>query len=449
MPEIEISDILDEISALASEENGGALKLIMTDLHPADIADLLARLSRKERQFVFDQLDAETASEMLAEMDLHIQEQILKNENTERIVEILENLDSDDAADLVGELPYQKRKEVLAEAKDELEEDLRELLLYDDESAGGLMALELIALKANQPVIEAIQEIRREKDKVEDIYVIYIVDDFNKLVGYVTLKKLVLANPDDLLRDIMEEDIVAVTPEMDQEEVAALAKKYDLVSIPVVDKNYHLVGRITIDDIIDVLEEEASEDYNRMAGLHDEAQLEHPIIKTTFMRFPWLLIGLLGELVSALVLSSYQASIEQIIALAFFIPVVMAMGGNSGIQSSSIVIRGLATGSLNLTDTWRRLSKEFVVAIINGLLFGVVLATIIFFWLNDLRLAIVVGSVLNGIIIQAAIFGTIIPFTLKRLGFDPAIATGPFITTSNDVLGLLVYLSAVTYFLQG
>jgi magnesium transporter len=266
MPEIEISDILDEISALASEENGGALKLIMTDLHPADIADLLARLSRKERQFVFDQLDAETASEMLAEMDLHIQEQILKNENTERIVEILENLDSDDAADLVGELPYQKRKEVLAEAKDELEEDLRELLLYDDESAGGLMALELIALKANQPVIEAIQEIRREKDKVEDIYVIYIVDDFNKLVGYVTLKKLVLANPDDLLRDIMEEDIVAVTPEMDQEEVAALAKKYDLVSIPVVDKNYHLVGRITIDDIIDVLEEEASEDYNRMAG---------------------------------------------------------------------------------------------------------------------------------------------------------------------------------------
>jgi magnesium transporter len=360
---------------------------------------------------------------------------------------MIENLDSDDAADIVGELPEKKRREVLAEATGELEEDLRELLTYDEETAGGLMALELISLKASQTVIEAIHEIRRQKDEIEDIFVIYITDEFDKLVGMVNLKVLVLAEPDDLLKDIMEEDVVAVTTDTDQEEVAAIAKKYDLVSIPVVDKDYRLVGRITVDDIMDVMEEEASEDIQRMAGLGEEFHEEHTIWKMSMTRLPWLTIGMFGEIISAMVLRHFEASLREIITLSFFIPIIMATGGNSGIQSSSIVVRGLALGNLTLRDAWKKVGKELLTALVTGVISGFGLFLVVYFWLENITFAIIIGVVINLIIVQAAAFGTIIPFTLKRLGFDPAIATGPFITTSNDVLGLIVYLSVVTFFL--
>lgn len=440
MPELNVVDILDEIIALVNDKNIGGLNNILADIHPADIADIMKRLPKEDREFVFDILKGEVVSDVLAELDEPVQEKLLKNESPERIVEIIENLDSDDAADIVGDLPDDKRAEVLAEAPLELQEELRELLVYDEETAGGLMALELIALKAHQPVIEAIQEIRKEKDNVEDIYVIYVVDEFDKLVGFVTLKSLVLANPDDILKDIMEEEIIAVNTDQDQEEVAALAKKYDLVSIPVVDKNYRLVGRITIDDIIDVMEDEASEDFNRMAGLSEDSQIEESVWKTSFDRLPWLTIGLLGGILAAFILSQFETSLAQVVALSFFIPVIMAMGGNSGIQSSSIVVRGLATGDLTLRDAWPHVRKELGTAVLNGIINGVILGLIVTFWLDSLKLGLAVGIVLVLIIIQAGVFGTIIPFTLKRFGIDPAIATGPFITTINDVLGLGVYL---------
>lgn len=447
MAELNITDVLEEIIALIIEKNKGGLSNILADLHPVDISEILKRMSKDDREYTFDVLTAETASEVLSELDEPLQEKLLKDETAERIVEILENLDSDDAADIVGDLPEEKRRQVLAEASDDLEEDLRELLVHDDETAGGLMALELIALNSNQSVIEAIQEIRREKDHVEDIYVIYVVDDFRKLVGYVTLKQLVLSNPDVLLRDIMEEDVPSATTGQDQEEVVALAKKYDLVSVPVVDNNHHLVGRITIDDIMDVMEDEASEDYHRMAGLPDDPLLEVSAWLSSLSRMPWLVVGFVGELVSAFILFSFQVSLQKFVALSFFIPIIMALGGNSGTQCSSIVVRGLATGDLNLGDTMKRVGKEMLTGLINGTIFGIALGVIISFWLNDTALGITVGVVLNFIIVQATIFGTIVPFTLKRFGFDPAIASGPFISTTNDVLGLAVYLTVVSFVL--
>ncbi len=442
-----MTEVLDEITALIRENNIGGLNIILADLHPADLADLIQKLPKDERQLIFNLLSDDIASEVLAELDEPLQKQLLKHETPERIVEMIENLDSDDAADIVGELPEKKRREVLAEATGELEEDLRELLTYDEETAGGLMALELISLKASQTVIEAIHEIRRQKDEIEDIFVIYITDEFDKLVGMVNLKVLVLAEPDDLLKDIMEEDVVAVTTDTDQEEVAAIAKKYDLVSIPVVDKDYRLVGRITVDDIMDVMEEEASEDIQRMAGLGEEFHEEHTIWKMSMTRLPWLTIGMFGEIISAMVLRHFEASLREIITLSFFIPIIMATGGNSGIQSSSIVVRGLALGNLTLRDAWKKVGKELLTALVTGVISGFGLFLVVYFWLENITFAIIIGVVINLIIVQAAAFGTIIPFTLKRLGFDPAIATGPFITTSNDVLGLIVYLSVVTFFL--
>jgi len=448
MQEINITDIVEEISALVEEENLGGLTNILADLHEADIADLLQKLPHEERQVVFDSLDDEKASDVLAELDEPFQKKLLKDETPERIVEMIENLDSDDAADIVGDLPEDKRREVLAEATGELKEDLSELLHYDEETAGGLMALELISLKADQSVIEAIQEIRKERDSVEDLYHIYVIDEFEKLVGYLSLKDLVLANPDVLLKDIMSDDVIAVNTDTDQEEVAATAKKYDLVSLPVVDLNYRLVGRITADDIMDVMEEEASEDINKMAGLADEFHENQTIWKASVMRMPWLAIGMVGELVSAMVLSHFQATLQEIVILAFFIPLIMATGGNSGIQSSSIVVRGLALGNLTLHDVWKKVVKELFTSVITGVAIATALFVFIYLWMDDPGFALVLALVLNLIIIQAAFFGTIIPFTLKRLGFDPAIATGPFITTSNDVLGLIVYFTVMTLYYQ-
>jgi magnesium transporter len=444
MADFVIEDVLDELQALTRERNAGGLSNILADLHPVDIAAVLNRFQHDDREYIFSILPGETASEVLAHLDEVKQERLLKNEEPERIVEILENLDSDDAADIVGELPDNVRRKVLAGASEELAEDLRELLVYDEDTAGGLMALELIKLKADQAVIEAIQEIRSERDKVDDIYVIYVVDAFNKLVGYVTLTNLVLANPDDILADIMRADIVAVQTDTDQEEVAAIAKKYDLVSVPVVDRNYHLVGRITIDDIIDVLEDEASEDFNRMAGLTEDSSHEESVWRSTFTRLPWLTVGLSGGILAAFILSYFEASLAHVVALSFFIPVIMAMGGNSGIQSSSIVVRGLATGDINLRDAGRRVIRESASALVNGLINGILLGLLVTFWLDSPELGLAIGLTLNLIIIQAGIFGTIIPFTLKRLSIDPAIATGPFITTINDILGLLLYLTIVS-----
>jgi len=325
---------------------------------------------------------------------------------------------------------------------------VKALLRHDEETAGGIMALEIVAVDENRKTQEAMDVLRQKAEEVDDVYNIYVVDKIGVLKGVVSLKALVLAKPDTLLNQIMDREAVTIHTEMDQEEVANIFHKYDLVAAPVVDEQGRLVGRITVDDVLDVVEEEASEDITMMAGITDETIAERSIFKVSGVRLPWLLVAFMGELVSAVIYQRFHASVEKIIASAFFIPMIMAMGGNAGIQSATVVIRGLATGDIDLRDTGRRLFRELRVAFLNGCLISLLLFGVVAVWLHDPRFGLILGMAMLAVIFNAAFTGTLIPFLLKRVGVDPAIATGPFITTSNDVLGLVVYFSMITLFHQ-
>ncbi|MCU0646329.1 MAG: magnesium transporter, partial [bacterium] len=303
-------------------------------------------------------------------------------------------------------------------------------------------------VKLHETVDQAIEELRSKADEIEDIYYLYVVDESEKLVGVARLTDLILAKGTTEISEIMDRDVVSVTTDMDQEEVANLARRYDLVSIPVVDKIGRLLGRITFDDVADVMEEEASEDIQRMAGISDEEEFrEKSIFRISQVRLPWLLVGFSGELVSAYILHNFEASLNQIIAAAFFIPIIMAMGGNAGIQSSTIMVRGMATGEIGLYDIRRRLFREILVSVVNGLLCGLLLFVVVTFWLKLPKFGIILASVLMLVILNASFVGSLVPVILRKIKIDPAIATGPFITTSNDVLGLLIYLGLITVFM--
>jgi magnesium transporter len=288
--------------------------------------------------------------------------------------------------------------------------------------------------------------LRKKAEDVEEVYNVYAVDQQRILRGVVSLKDLVLATPKAKLSEIMDKDCVSIRPEMDQEKVANLFLKYDLISAPVVDEEGRLVGRITVDDVLDVVEEEASEDMTLMAGITDEKIRERSIFRQSGVRLPWLLVAFVGEMISALVLSRFRASLNQIVASAFFIPLIMAMGGNTGIQSATIVIRGLGTGDINLRDTSRQLLKEIGVALLNGFIISLLLFGVVSLWQGDPKFGLILSCSMIAVLINAAFMGTLIPFFLKRIGVDPAIATGPFITTSNDVLGLVVYFGMMSIF---
>jgi len=298
-------------------------------------------------------------------------------------------------------------------------------------------------------VDDAIQEIRIKSREVEQVYNVYAIDRGGRLAGVVPLKKLILENPKTLIRELMNRDVISVSVDQDQEQVAAVVRKYDLVSIPVVDAYGRLVGRITHDDVIDVLQEEATEDIDRMAGITDEEVLqEMSTLRISRRRLPWLLIALIGQLTAAFILSTFEATFRQITAIVFFIPVIMAMGGNAGIQSSTIVVRSIALNEGGASNGWRRFYREFRVAILNGVVITLILFPIVVLWLKQLDFGIVLGIAMLLVIIMAASIGAIIPYVLNRLKFDPAIATGPFITTSNDILGLFIYLGLATYYLK-
>jgi magnesium transporter len=290
--------------------------------------------------------------------------------------------------------------------------------------------------------------LRRKSEEVEDVYNIYVVDTQGVLQGIVSLKDLVLAKRNSRLSEIMNRDIVKIHQAMDQEEVANIFHKYDLVAAPVVDEGERLVGRITVDDVLDVVEEEANEDMTLMAGITDETLRERSIFKVSGVRLPWLLVAFAGEMVSAFIMSHFRASLDQILVAAFFIPLIMAMGGNTGIQSATVVIRGLATGEFNLRDTGHQLLREISVSLLNGFIIAILLFGVTVIWLQQPRFGLVLGAVMMAVLFNAAFMGTLMPFLLKRIGVDPAVATGPFITTSNDVLGLLVYFGLMTLFLQ-
>ncbi|MBU4011148.1 MAG: magnesium transporter, partial [Proteobacteria bacterium] len=376
---------------------------------------------------------------------------IVSDLGTERLSAIVDEMDSDDAADIVAELPELLQEQVLANIEPQDRDEVEKLLVHDEDSAGGIMALEYIAVYEDQIVDDAIREIRSRAEEVDEIFYIYAVDRGKRLVGVVPMKSLFLRNPKRVIKDIMHTDVISVGVDMDQQEVANIVRKYNLSAVPVVDRHNRLIGRITIDDIVDVLHEEANEDIHHMAGItYEEISQEKSTFRITKNRLPWLIVAFAGELMAAMVLSRFEASLMEIAALTFFIPVIMAMGGNAGIQSSTTVVRSMALNEsgISLRNSFFR---EFRVALLNGLSIGIMLVLVIQVWPkieNPLFLGAIIGIAMMIVIINSTLFGTVIPFMLNKFKIDPAIATGPFITTSNDVFGLLIYLSMATFYLK-
>jgi len=440
--------LIDEVKTLVELEKLDTLKKLIGEMRPADVADLIEHLAANERIAIFQLLEPEGAGDVLVEIEPPIQERILRGLDNKAISDIVAELDSDDAADLVGDLPAERAKEVIDSVDDHVSEELEKLLPFPDDTAGGLMALEFVAVKADVTVGDAIKTIREEGREIENLYYIWVTDDFQRLVGVISLKDLVLESENKKVSDIMNPDVISVEVDTDQEEVANIVRRYDLVSIPVVDNHFRLVGRITHDDIIDVIEEEIDEDMSLMAGVIDQEITEESTLKISRARLPWLIAALLGGIFAAVVINQFEASIKTMVSLSFFFPVVMAMGGNTGTQAATVVVRGLATGDIGLVNIGKRLWMELRVALINGIICGGILGLIVGFWVGDYRLGLIVNMALFLIIIMSGVIGAAVPLALKRFNVDPALAAGPFVTTSNDILSLLIYLGLATFFLR-
>jgi len=440
--------MVEEVKTSIKDKNSQLLLKLISDMRAADLADLIEHLDPEERIYLFELLEPEGAGEVLVEIEAPVQESIISDLDDKIITEIVQELDSDDAADIVGDLPEERAKEIIEKLENGVTEELEKLLPYSEDTAGGLMALEYVSVNQDCTVQEAINIIREKREEVENLYYLWVVDDFKRLVGVVSLKDLVLEPPEQKIGNIMNPEVISVYVNRDQEEVAHLVKKYDLVSIPVVDDNNRLVGRITHDDIIDVIEEEADEDISLMAGVIRQEIAEESPFKISRARLPWLIAGLLGGILAAAVIDQFESSLERVIALAFFFPVIMAMGGNTGTQASTVAVRGLATGDIGLVNISKRLWVEMKVALLNGIIVGILLGLIVGTWLSDYGLGSVVAIALMMIVLISGFIGAAVPLALKRLNIDPALATGPFVTTSNDIISLLIYLGLVTIFLD-
>ncbi len=439
------NELLENISYLLDAKADKSLLNIFADLHPADIAEILNHLKPEDAETAFSILDTETAGEVLTELDEHLRERILKNIDKQKITDIVDELETDDATDIVSELPEQVAEHVLENIDREDSEDVKELLKYPEDSAGGIMTSDFVFVHESATVKDAIKEVRKHADEFDQIYHIYVLNDEGQLVGIVQLKSLLIHPLHKRVKSIMEKDLIYVTPDVDQEEVAAIMEKYDLVAIPVVDENRKMLGRITFDDIVDVIQEEASEDIQKMAGLTEEEELSYSTFRISRNRLPWLFVSLFGEMISAVVLSSFQASIQEIIVASFFIPIVMAMGGSAGNQAAIVMVQAMGSGSLWVKESLTRLWKEFRVALLNGIISAIVLLGLTYYLFDvSLNFAFILSLSLFVIMVNATMIGAVVPIVLKKLGADPVIATGPFVATSNDIIGLLIYFTLIT-----
>jgi len=441
-------DLIEDVKTSIQEKRTPHLKALIDAMPAADVADLIEHLDHDQRLIIFELLKPEGAGEVLLEVEPPVQERILSDLDDEAIKEIVEELDSDDAADLVGDLPAHRAKGILETVEKDVSQELKQLLPFPEDSAGGIMALEFVAAPAEATVQEAIDLIRQKREEVENMYYLFVVDGHGRLAGVVSLKDLIVEPPTRKLREIMNPEVMSAYVYSDQEEVARLFKKYDLVAVPVVDQNQRLVGRITHDDIMDVVEEEVDEDIGLMAGVMHQEVAEESLTKISRARLPWLITGLFGGILAAMVIHQFVASLQKILALTFFFPVMMAMGGNSGTQAATVVVRGLATGDISLMSIGRRIWVEMRVALLNGIVCGLLLGAIVGVWLSDVALGGIVALALIIIVLYSGFAGAAVPMVLKRLNVDPALATGPFITTSNDILSLFIYLGLITLFLR-
>ena len=427
-------------------ENGrdNAIQEALHGLHPADISDVMEELKSDEATYIYKLLENEEAADVLIELEDDELSKLLSALTSKEIAEIIdENVDSDDAADVIQLLPEQKQEEVISQISDESQaSDIIALLQFEEGTAGAIMAKELVAVNINWTVGQAIREMRKQADDLENVYTIYVINDEGILKGRLSLKQLLFSatSTRTTIKEIYtDEDLRSVESDEDVEEVADVMQKYDLVVIPVITANNLLVGRITIDDVVDVIKDEAGRDYQMASGISERVDSEDRIQRILRARFPWLLIGLIGGIFGALVINIFEYDIKIYPEMAFFIPLIAAMGGNVGVQSSAIIVQGLANKTIGMSSTGQKLLKELGVATLNGVILALVILAFNLRFGDSLALSYTVSIALFCVIIFASLFGTLTPLVLDKVNIDPALATGPFITTANDIVGLFIY----------
>jgi magnesium transporter len=435
-------EFIAHIEQLISENKEQELHDLLLDIHFADIAEIMDELDSHEASYIFNALDSEKTAEILLELDEDVREKILKNLTPKEIAEELDELSTDDAADIIAELPQSRKEEVISELEDvEHAKDIVDLLRYDEDSAGGLMAKELVKVNENWNVLTCVKEMRAQAENVSRVHSIYVVDDDNRLKGRLSLKDLLTTSTKTPISDVYIPKVDYVKVNTENVEVARIMQKYDLEAIPVVDELGRLVGRITIDDIIDVIKEEADKDYQLAAGISQDVEADDSILELTKARLPWLILALFGGFISVHVLGLYEPAMESHRTLFFFTPLIAAMAGNVGVQSSAIIVQGLANNALS-GSLFNRLLKELSLSLLNGAILAILLILGSYFLLNiDVKTGITVSLALLSVIIMASLIGTFIPILLDKYGVDPALATGPFITTSNDIMGIIIFFS--------
>ena len=441
-------EYIDNLKGIIEEKNEAKAIALMDELHPADIAEIYDELSVDEAKFLYLLLDGDTAADVLAELEDDDRDRFLKVLPVEVIAKkFIDKMDSDDAADVIGGLSDEQQEEILSHIDDiEQAGDIVDLLHYDEDTAGGLMGKELVMVNENWTVLTCLRELSRQAEDIDEIYYVYVVDDDGILKGTLSLKEMVLSSTSAKISNIYQPDAMSVHTDENDEEVARIMEKYDLVALPVIDSIGRLMGRITIDDVVDVIREEAEKDYQMASGISEDVEANDSIWLQTRARLPWLLIGLVGGILAALVISTHEEELKLTTSLAFFIPLITAMAGNVGVQSSAIIVQGIASNSLGFESTFSRLLRELGGAFINGLTCSALLFLWNYFNEDSIALTMTVSIALFVVIIFAAIAGTIIPLMLHKAKVDPALATGPFITTLNDIVGLFIYLAIGGYF---
>ncbi len=447
--QFELTDeLIEQVQQLIKTKNDEELNRLLNEFHYADIAEILDEVNLEEAMYVIKLLDSETTSEVLMELDEDNRQKVLRNLSSKEIAEEVEELDTDDAADIISELSAERQREVIHHIEDAAHKaEITELLTYGEDTAGGLMAKELVKVYETWTVAGCLRRIRGQAKDVTRVHSIYVVNKQNKLIGRLSLKDLIIAKSDEKIADIYIKNVDYVKVDEDPEEVAKIMAKYDLEAIPVVDDNMVLLGRITIDDIVDVLIEEADKDYQLAAGITTDVEADDSIWQLTRARLPWLLIGMFGGIGAASIINGFSDAMLQFPALLLFIPLVQATAGNVGVQSSAIVVKGLANNTID-GNIVGRLFKEMLLGLVNGLAIAFVVLIISHFGFHTTYLeSLTICVALVTVIIMAALIGTFIPIFLDRRGIDAAVATGPFITTSNDIFGILTYFLVAKFIL--
>jgi magnesium transporter len=435
-------DLILELEQHIVNKKDQELSRLLSDLHHADIAEILDELDFDEATYIFKVLDSEKTSEILLELEDDLRENILKRLSAKEIAEELDELNTDDAADIIAELSQAKKEEVISELDDlEHAKDIIDLLRYDEDTAGGLMGKELVKVNENWSVLTCVKEMRAQAENVSRVHSIYVVDDENRLKGRLSLKDLLTTSTKTPIAEIYIKKVNSVNVDAEDVEVARIMQKYDLEAIPVVDAMGRLVGRITIDDIIDVIRDEADKDYQLAAGISNDVEADDSILELSKARLPWLVLALLGGFITVRVLGLFEGAMVKHGNLFFFTPLIAAMAGNVGVQSSAIIVQGLANNTLS-GSLFNRLIKEVSLSLFNGAILASILFLGSYFLLGEPPIiGVVITSALVSVIIIASLIGTFIPLLLDKFGVDPALATGPFITTSNDICGILIYFS--------